>query len=138
MATFLAHIRIHPGREADFERIAGELWTATHGSEPDMRRYEYWRAAEPGCYYTIGSFADYLGFITHQVSDHHTGPTAALREVMASITLEWIDPVSGASDPDLSSTQLTDLPADASDLAKSYARRQPAEVQPWWNPLRVT
>jgi hypothetical protein len=136
VATFLAHIQIHTGSEAEFERIAADIWTATHRDEPAMRRYEYWRGAEVGCYYTLGSFDGYLGFIAHQVSEHHVEPTAALREVIASIRLEWIDPVAGASDTNLSATDNAPLPSDASPLAHGYARRQPAETQPWWSPLR--
>jgi quinol monooxygenase YgiN len=136
LATFLAHIQIHPGREAEFERLATEIWAATHRDEPMMRRYEYWRGAEPGRYYTLGSFDGYLGFIAHQVSEHHVEPTAALRDVIASIHLEWIDPVGGASDPNLTPTDNAALPDDASDLARRYAQRQPAEPQAWWTPLR--
>src|SRR4051812_43894501 len=45
MATFLAHITVKPGREADFEAIVVALAGTTHASEPGVRRYEYWRAA---------------------------------------------------------------------------------------------
>ena len=41
MATILVHLRTHPGREADFERLAAELWRQTHANEPAVRRYEY-------------------------------------------------------------------------------------------------
>jgi quinol monooxygenase YgiN len=136
VATFLAHIQIHPGREAEFERLARDIWTATHASEPQMLRYEYWRGAEPGSYYTLASFDSYSGFIAHQVSDHHVGPTSALRDVIADLRLEWLDPVAGASDHTLVPTEMAERSAEASDLAKRYAQRQPAEVQAWWTSLR--
>src|SRR5271166_149729 len=47
MATLLAHIRVRPGAEKRFEQIARELHDATHACEHDVRRYEYWRGAEP-------------------------------------------------------------------------------------------
>jgi quinol monooxygenase YgiN len=134
MATFLAHIRVHPGMESEFERIGRELWASTHQHEPAARRYEYFRGAELGTYYTLASFDDYEGFIAHQVSDHHIGATPALRATIAEMHLEWLDPVGDASD--LARTEMIEPTASASDLAKSYAERQPAIVQPWWRPQR--
>jgi quinol monooxygenase YgiN len=134
MATFLAHIRIHPGQEAAFEETAAQIWEATHREEPGCRRYEYYRTATPGTYYTLGSFDDYEGFITHQVSDHHVAATTVFRGMIADLRLEWLDPVVAASG--LAPTEMTEPRADASDMAKMYATRQPAEMQSWWAPLR--
>src|SRR6476619_771592 len=65
MATLLAHITVKPGSEAQFERIAAEMYRRTHADEADPRRYEYWRGAERGTYYCLESFEDYLGFLAH-------------------------------------------------------------------------
>ena len=130
MATFLAHIRVHAGREAEFERTAAALWAETHAHEPNVRRYEYWRGASESTYYTLGSWADYPGFIAHQVSDHHTGAGSPLRELIAEMRLEWVDPLPDASG--LNPTEMSTAPDDATELAASYYRRQPAEIQHWW------
>ena len=46
MATFLAHIKVHEGKEKRFEEIARDLFSATHENEDDVVRYEYWRGSE--------------------------------------------------------------------------------------------
>jgi quinol monooxygenase YgiN len=130
MATFLAHIRVNPGCEAQFEAVAATLWRSTHATETAVRRYEYWRGAEPGTYYTLGSFDGYAGFIAHQVSDHHMGASAPLRDLIADIRLEWVDPLRDASG--LTPTEMIAPPDDADALTLRYFGRQPAEVADWW------
>ena len=98
MATFLAHIKVHEGKEKRFEEIAKELFSATHEKEDDVVRYEYWRGSESQTYYTSASFKDYLGFLKHQVSSHHEELAAELREITSEIKIEWVDPVQGASE----------------------------------------
>ena len=61
MATFLAHITIVPGREAEFEAIARELHEASHANEDRLVRYEYWRGAQESTYYCLASFPDHRG-----------------------------------------------------------------------------
>ena len=135
MATLLAHIRVRPGMEARFEEIAAEMHRASHARDRGLVRYEYWRGAEPGTYYALESFDDFLGFIEHQTSDHHEDATPAFRDVFADIRLEWVDPVQGSSP--LVPTDNAELPADASELqAACYERFAPLLVQPWWLPLR--
>lgn len=130
MATFLAHITVRAGREADFERIVTDLYEATHAKEPGVRRYEYWRGAAERTYYTHASFADFLAFIEHQTSDHHESAGPPLKDVVESIRLEWIDPISSASP--LVITEPQPVPDDASELARKYHERFAVEVQPWW------
>lgn len=134
MATLLAHIRVRPGAEKRFEQIARELHDATHACEPDVRRYEYWRGAEPGTYYALESFGDFAGFLAHEASPHHLGALPALREVLQDVRLEWVDPIVGASP--LAPTYLTP-PPDATDREEEYSERYGAEVQDWWLPLRT-
>ena len=93
MATLLAHIRVRPGKEVQFERIAEELYRATHEREADVRRYEYWRGAEPSTYYALESFDDLAGFVAHQTSEHHEAARPGLGEVIEDIRLEWVDPL---------------------------------------------
>jgi quinol monooxygenase YgiN len=134
MATMLAHIRIHPGMESTFEAVAAELWGSTHAHETGVARYEYWRGAEAGTYYALGSFDGYDGFIRHQVSDHHVAAGVRLKELIAELRLEWIDPVDGSNG--LQPTNSSAAPADAGELERSYRTRPAAEVQDWWLPLR--
>ena len=62
MTTLLARLRVHPGKEADFERTVRPLWAATHQIEPACRRYEYWRGRAAGFYYCLLSFPDSNAF----------------------------------------------------------------------------
>lgn len=132
MATILAHIKIFAGREQQFEDIIKPLYEATHRLEPDCRRYEYWRGAEPGRYYCLLSFRDFTAFMEHQASDHHEAPD--FPALLEEIRLEWLDPIQGASD--LVTTRPQALPDDASALMKEYAKSHEVQVQDWWLPLR--
>jgi len=135
MATLLAHIKVRPGSEALFEQIAAELYRRTHGDEADPRRYEFWRGAEPGTYYCLESFQDFLGFLAHQTSPHHESASPRLGEVLEGLKLEWVDPLGDASP--LTPTDHTPLPADASELEALYHERFAAVVQEWWLELRA-
>ena len=130
MATILAHLKVKPGSEAQFEAIARELYRNTHALEADVLRYEYWRGAEPGTYYTLLSFRDFPGFIVHQTSDHHETASPQLGQVLAGIRLEWLDPVPEASP--LPPTRAGGVPADADELSRTYAERYAAQIASWW------
>jgi len=132
MATFLAKITVFEGKEAEFEEVAKEMFRATHEHEPDCRRYEYWRGAEPRTYYCMESFDDYLGFMKHQTSDHHEAPDFG--SLLENLELEWIDPIQGACD--LTATNSMELPEGSSELMQQYAESMPAVVQEWWQRLR--
>ncbi len=135
MATLLAHIRVRPGQEVRFERIAEELHRATHEREPDVRRYEYWRGAEPSTYYALESFDDLAGFVAHQTSDHHEAARPALGEVIEDMRLEWVDPLPTASP--LATTATAATPPDATELERScYDRFAGALLQDWWSEVR--
>jgi hypothetical protein len=134
MATILAHIVIREGKEAEFEALVSDVYTASHATEKALRAYEYWRAAEPRKYYTLLSFDDYLGFMEHQVSEHHETPGPLLRDCIETISLEWVDPLPRASKLPASNPQ--DVPADASKAVTSYAKRFPVQVADWWLALR--
>jgi quinol monooxygenase YgiN len=134
MSTILAHLKVKPGSERRFEEIAAALYAGTHANETRVRRYEYWRGEEPGSYYTLLSFDTEDGFLEHQTSDHHETAGPLLGEVMASLRLEWVDPI-GSSSP-LTPTNRTPLRPDATDLWKTYHERYAAKVQAWWQPLR--
>lgn len=134
MATILAHITVKEGSEARFEEIARKLATATHANETKVRRYEYWRGAEPRTYYTLLAFDDHRAFIEHQVSDHHEEASPGLGEVFESFRLEWVDPIEGASD--LPPTEHQDAPEGADELTRKYTDRFAAQVADWWRGMR--
>lgn len=131
MATFLAKILIREGKEAAFEETARMMYEATHTHEPNCRRYEYWRGAQPRFYYCMESFTDYISFMEHQMSDHHEAPDFG--SMIEAIELEWVDPIVGAAP--LEPTVQQDLPADASDFMRSKAKGHPLIVQEWWKAL---
>jgi len=130
MATILAHLTVKPGEEQRFEAIARHLYTATHDTETGVRRYEYWRGAEPRSYYTLLAFDDFVTFIGHQTSPHHESASPDLGAVLESIRLEWVDPLEGASP--LPRTTSQPMPADADELTQKYARRFAAQIAAWW------
>jgi quinol monooxygenase YgiN len=134
MATILAHIRVHSGRERDFESVARALHADTHARERGVRHYEYWRGAEPGLYYCLLAFDDFNAFLEHQTSPHHESASPRLGALIRAMQLEWVDPIQGASKLPATDTQA--LPADASDLTRRYHRIFAVQMQDWWDALR--
>jgi quinol monooxygenase YgiN len=135
MATILAHIRVHEGRERDFEAAARALFDATHAAEAGVRQYEYWRGAEPGLYHCLLAFDDFHAFLAHQTSDHHERAAPQLAALIRDMELEWVDPVPGASR--LPPTRMQDLPGGADELTARYHQLFAARVQTWWEALRA-
>ena len=134
MATVLAHILVCPGRETEFERIVAALLRQPHARESGVRRYEYWRAAEPSTYYALASFDNFDAFLVHQTSEHHEVAAPALRDVTESMHVEWLDPVPDACEAVPSDTG--PLPVGASELAASYHARFGGDVVADWWPAR--
>ena len=136
MATALAHIRVRAGQEASFERLAVDLYGATHREESAVRRYEYSRGTEPGTYYCLLSFDDFHGFLAHQSSDHHEAASPELGEVIESMRIEWLDPIQGASP--LVPTADQPLPAGASAAAIRHHERFAGIGEDWWLERRAS
>jgi quinol monooxygenase YgiN len=134
MATILAHIRVHEGREREFEALVRELHAAT-SAEPGKRQYEYWRAATPRLYYCLLAFDDFHAFLAHQTSDHHEAASPKLGELIEKMRLEWVDPVQGASD--LPPTAAQPLPPGADALTARYHALFAPTLQDWWTPLEI-
>jgi quinol monooxygenase YgiN len=134
MSTMIAHIVINEGKEAEFEAVTRGLFTASHRDEPRLLAYGFWRAAEPRHYYGILAFEDYVAFMEHQISPHHENPAATLRDCIQSINVEFCDPVQGSSKMRPSNPQ--ELPADAPQIMREYAKRFPVNVPDWWKRLR--
>ena len=136
MATIIAHIRVKAGCESQFERTAKDMFASSHGLEPALQRYEYWRSQNNREYYCLLAFDDFLGFMAHQSSPHHEAAAAPLMDVITDLRLEWIDPVQGASP--LPATRPQAVPADADALVRRYAEMMPVVMADWWTPLRAT
>lgn len=135
MATIIAHIRVKTGCETAFEQTARAMFVSSRGKEPALRRYEYWRGQNPGEYYCLLAFDDFLGFLAHQSSPHHEAAAALLMEVIDELRLEWVDPVQGASP--LPPTRHQAAPSDADALVRRYAEMFPVALADWWAPLRA-
>ena len=134
MATLLAHIRVRSGSEAEFEALARTMYERTHATETGVRRYEYWRGADPRTYYTLLAFDDHRAFIAHQISDHHESASPALGRLIERIRLEWLDPIDGAAP--LEPTEMQAAPEGSEDLTLAYTDRYAALIADWWSPLR--
>lgn len=97
MLVVYAHISVVPGCEAAFEETARRLCAATLAREPGVRRYEYVRLGEPSSYLATLAFDDHDAFIEHQASEHHHRLAGAMRELIAELRLERVEPVLGCS-----------------------------------------
>lgn len=132
MATLLCHIEINPGKEPEFEAVMKEMYRRTHAEEPNCVRYEYFRGAQPGKYYSLLSFTDSVSFWEHQISDYHEGFDFA--SMIKSLDMEWLDPVTDASP--LIPTESTSPPEGSSDLIQTAAETYVIAVQSWWKNYR--
>lgn len=134
MATCLVHMRVKDGQAAAFEALARELYAASTGHEPGMRRYEYWRGREPNSYYCLESFDDYAGFLAHETAPYHEAAAEPIMAMIEAFELEWVDPVVGAAPLPRSDEQ--SLSQDAGERARLYADMFPLALASWWRPLR--
>ena len=126
MATFLAHIRVLPGREQDFEQIAAELHPArtstsptsatSTGGRPSRRATTRWRPS------TASTASWSTRRVTTTSSRHQR-----CGDVIETMHLEWLDPVPGASDAAV--TDVGPLPDGASDWPRATTSASPAT---WW------
>ena len=141
MVVVHAHITVLPGREAAFEAAARELAAATLERERGIRRYEYTRLSKPATYQAVLAFDDYDAFIEHQVSQHHHVIAGAMRDLIASLRLERVDPVPGCSDlaphdaDDRATEQRQIEPVDEAVLSSrsdEYRERYPLTPAAWW------
>lgn len=137
MASFLAHIKVRPGTESDFEAVARHLHQRTHAHEHEdnVVRYEYWRGQETGTFYTLASFRDADAFIDHQVSQHHVELAPEIMGMVEEFRLEWIEPIDGLAPAPR--TEPTNSVSSYDELRNSYHDRFPIHVGQWWTQLRA-
>jgi len=130
MATLLAHIRVKNGCEAEFEAIAADLYRDTLANDTGVLRYEYWRGADAGTYYSLLAFDDFNAFLRHQVSEHHESAGPRIGAVCEQVELEWIDPIPESSP--LPQTHMQGLAAGADAKTALYHEVFAAKIQDWW------
>ena len=128
MATILAHLEVHLGKEAEWEAIMADMVRKTFEQEEQVLRYEYFKGQEPLRYYCLLSFEDKWAFYLHQASDYHEGHD--FESVLANVELEYLDPVKGANA--LPPTENPPLPDDASETLRNTEQVFPILIPGWW------
>jgi quinol monooxygenase YgiN len=128
MTSILAHIEIQQGKEEKFEAIMQDMVRRTFEEEEGVLRYEYFKGQKPSFYYCLLVFTDKWAFYKHQNSDHHEGHDFG--DVIQSIELEYIDPVSNANS--LPHTEDPPLTEDMDDGMKQAQALYPVAIAPWW------
>jgi quinol monooxygenase YgiN len=134
MIVLHANITVVAGGEAAFEALARRLIVATLRAEPGVRRYEYFRLAEPRHYLTVLAFDGHEAFIEHQASEHHVALTNEMRDLFEDISLERVDPVdvTAADDPGA----LASVGADVLEQRRvRYRARYPFPAADWWGTI---
>lgn len=135
MPTLLTHILVKPDAVPRWEDILRVLVRRTHAEEPAMRRYEYWRGAEPGRYYALLSYPTAADFYAHQASDYHDDYLDDFATMFAEMRLEWIDPV-GNGGSGLPATRDDPLPVDTPAKIADQRDLYPILVADWWAAMR--
>ena len=124
-----------------FEQVARQLAAATLEREPGIRRYEYLRMPGPGCYQATLAFDDYDAFIEHQASQHHFVLAGAMKDMIATIGLQRVDPVPGCSElSPVGRAPAADEPgalgsvddAELDARREHYRERYPLDSATWW------
>lgn len=135
-----ALITLNPGCAAAFERLARRLAADTLEREPGCLRYEYVRRTEPDSYLSTMVFVDHDAFLVHQASEHHVTLAGEMRDLIASLELERLDPISGCSPfspadggPTDDRPPLVEAPEVVlAERTAHYAERYPLEPASWW------
>lgn len=126
MTTLLCRIKTQPGQEEAFARMQRDMAQSTWEEKP-CRTYETFRAQAENEFYVLMSFDDYPGFVAHQLTDLHLN--APWGDLIESVDMIWLDPVSGASTlaPSTPVPIETDNP-ERREYLKSYSYARAA----WW------
>ena len=128
MITLMTRQKVNPGRVDDYIAIQQKLWKLTHDNEPNMVRYEHFRAEEPNVFISLLSFNSYKDFLDHQVVDYHH--EVDWDGVFEDISLQWVEPLQGANT--LEPTDLS-LPDDLDEARKFYVSMMKTERPEWWD-----
>ena len=146
MLVILAHITVRAGCTARFEALARQLAYESVSREAGLRRYEYFRREEPETFLAVMAFADQGAFLAHQASEQHHVLAGAMRDLIADIRLERIDPVPGCSIlAPLGAVAVTPArpelrPATDAELTartEHYQQRYPMPPMSWWHDAQL-
>ncbi len=95
MLTFVARMKVKPGRESDFIRLAKALTEEVLANEPDTRCYQFYRLreAERG-FAVIESFIDEAAEEAHRHSAHFKRLAPGLIDCLDGTYIrEYLDPL---------------------------------------------
>lgn len=81
MLAVVAQIKVKPGAEEQFEKIAAELAAASR-QEAGCLEYDLWRTSEAGVYAFLEKYRDAEAADAHRKSDHFRTIGRAMGEFM--------------------------------------------------------
>lgn len=136
MPTLLTHIVVNANAIPRWEEIMRVLVRRTHGEEPSVIRYEYWRGAEAGRYYALLAYPTAGDFYAHQGSEYHDEYLDDFATMFAEMRLEWVDPVQDGGSP-LPPTEDDPLPAETSTKIADQRALYPILIAQWWAAARA-
>ena len=92
--TFIAKMKVHPDKEAQFIDACERMEKAVAEHEPDALYYRFYRLREPHAFAVIESFASEAADEAHQASDHFKEIAPAMIECIdGGWTREFLDPL---------------------------------------------
>ncbi len=92
--TFLARMKIHPHKEAQFIEACEKMERAVSEHEPDALVYKFYRLREPNSFAVIESFKSEAGDAAHQATAHFKEIAPAMIECIdGGWTREFLDPL---------------------------------------------
>jgi quinol monooxygenase YgiN len=69
LAVFVT-IKVKPGTEADFEKVAKELVAKVHANEPGCKLYELSRSDEPATFHFMERYVDHDAVTAHRATEY--------------------------------------------------------------------
>jgi len=92
---FIARMKVKEGKEAEFERLAGELTEQVHAHEPDALRYEFFKLKdEPLGYAVLEQFKSEAAEEAHRETPHFLKIAPPLIECLdGTYVREFIEPL---------------------------------------------
>jgi len=129
MTTLLAHMRVRPGREEDWEALMRFMTLETFRKEGGVIRYEFWRGEAERTYYGLLAFKDKQAYYEHQVSE--TFRQADFSLLLEELRVEYVGPVEGAGGG-LPPTRDPPLPEDADESLREVQELYPIRIPDWW------
>ena len=92
--TFIARMKIHPEKEAQFIEACEKMQKAVAENEPDALIYQFFRLREPHSFAVIESFRTDAADEAHQASAHFKEIAPAMIECIdGGWEREYLDPL---------------------------------------------